>query len=607
MIGITTRHPLILGLACGILPWLSTKYAPMSAALLVTGLLTGSGPSTWRLAPARALAQAVLSYGVLLAAWFAFFWIIWGSPRPQSPYGAMVQTTPWNLVFGAPGLLFDQEYGLLPYAPAYVLAATGLWVLWRAGGDRRALAVRVFLVFAALLGTVGAFRIWWGGSASPSRPIASGLLLLMLPIAAAFGDAAAGTARRAAQHLLLWLGLGIALQMGLAQDGFLLANGRDGTASLLEWWSPRWEVWSLVPSFIHHEAWTAIGHTLVWLMVAAACAIVLRRLRPLSPGAASLAASDGAGRRAVCRIADRSAPARGSAAGDRRPQCPAAHRGPGQLRHGDAPGGADLRPVPQGRGSRSGFQLHPDRHPRAASRTPAVARRAQRPLLAARWPLSRRRAVRRRRAAWRAAAVAAVRADGPARLDVDDRPGTGPWSTEFSLPVDAGFVGFRSARELERAIQAHHASRRSRSTNASRAASRAAGAGRGAATATCLVLFHDDWTVPGADGLLGARPTARPASPFARDWARTQSILDLELRADHAPNHVTLQAPGWIEELDLQPREPQPIELPPPARGVVSLTHRRRRRLRARPSATDIEGSTLLLGAVRGNLAFSMW
>ena len=37
----------------------------------------------------------------------------------------MVQTTPLNLRLGAPGLLFDQEYGLLAYAPVYILAGDG--------------------------------------------------------------------------------------------------------------------------------------------------------------------------------------------------------------------------------------------------------------------------------------------------------------------------------------------------------------------------------------------------------------------------------------------------------------------------------------------------
>ena len=128
----------------------------------------------------------------------------------------MTQTSPLNLRAGAPGLLFDQEYGLLALAPVYVLAATGLVHMWRAGGELRRRAVEIFVIFLALLGTVGAFGIWWGGSAAPGRPIASGLPLLMLPIAAAFRAAPMGSARRAAQHLLLWISIGIAITLTIS-------------------------------------------------------------------------------------------------------------------------------------------------------------------------------------------------------------------------------------------------------------------------------------------------------------------------------------------------------------------------------------------------------
>src|SRR5690606_10388821 len=107
---------------------------------------------------------------------FSFFYAYWGTPLPSAPYGKLVQTSPKNLVFGAPGLLFDQEYGLLAYAPVYILALTGLVAMIRSGGENRRRAIEIALTFGALLGTVGAFRIWWGGSASPSRPLASGLL-----------------------------------------------------------------------------------------------------------------------------------------------------------------------------------------------------------------------------------------------------------------------------------------------------------------------------------------------------------------------------------------------------------------------------------------------
>ena len=33
------------------------------------------------------------SYALSLAGWFAFFYGIWGTPRPQAPYGSLVQTS----------------------------------------------------------------------------------------------------------------------------------------------------------------------------------------------------------------------------------------------------------------------------------------------------------------------------------------------------------------------------------------------------------------------------------------------------------------------------------------------------------------------------------
>jgi hypothetical protein len=301
-----------VGLSCAVLPWLSTKYAPMSAALVVVaagrvlfpdalGASSAAGTAaSSALAPPGATVDAAtrrrwvaaigLPYAVSIAVWFSFFYWIWGVPLPQAPYGALVQTSPWNLVFGAPGLLFDQEYGLLPYAPVYVLAVTGLWVMWRSDRRSRRQAVEIALVFGALLGTVGAFRIWWGGSASPGRPLTSGLLLLAVPMAFAFRAAPTASAQRAAQHLLLWASIGVTAILFFAQQGLLTANGRDGTSSLLEYVSPRWPAWTLAPSFIHHEAPTAIFHTALWLALAGAAAFVLSRVRTALFGAASLAA-----------------------------------------------------------------------------------------------------------------------------------------------------------------------------------------------------------------------------------------------------------------------------------------------------------------------------
>ncbi len=166
----------------------------------------------------------------------------------------MTQTEVGNTFFGVPGLLFDQEYGLLAYAPAYVLAAFGFWTMLRRPGALRRVGLELLVVFGALMVTVGAFRIWWGGSAAPGRPIVSGLLVLLLPMTVQLGTAAAGSARRAAQHLLIWTGACLAVVLVTAQDGLLIANGRDGTSALLAWLSPRWPLWTLAPTFVEHEA-----------------------------------------------------------------------------------------------------------------------------------------------------------------------------------------------------------------------------------------------------------------------------------------------------------------------------------------------------------------
>jgi hypothetical protein len=567
MVGITTRTPWVLGLACGSLPWLSTKYAPMSAALLATGLVSGAGSASWRLPPIRSLVAAAVPYGALLAAWLTFFYVIWGTPAPQAPYGAMPQTTPWNLVFGAPGLLFDQEYGLLPYAPAYALAATGLLALWRAGGEKRAVALRIGVVFAALLGTVGAFRIWWGGSASPSRPLASGLLLLALPVAAAFADARPGSARRAGQHLLLWIGIGVAVQMGVAQDGFLLANGRDGSSALLEWWLPRWETWSLVPSFIYHEAGAAWAQSLIWLAIAASGAAVLRRSTVARPGAAALQAA--AVLAAGLLIAAVTVPLVPADPPQPAPQLVARAR-IGALDaydEGARPAAIVYDPL---RKTAAADQL---------SRFTVLAAPGLRPeppplrvLHNGRFslPAGRYRAdmvfVDGEHPGPHPLSLQLGRTGTPLTTWTVD-PANGPWATEFILPADVGFLGFRSPRELERAVGAItitplavvDRSRRPRLPQvlgATRYGER-------------IVLFHDDWTFaePGGFWIMGQRPTQLT---FAPDVGATL-VPVVRLRAEHVTNLVTLRAPGWARTLELKAGAVEDVELPPPSRGVISV------------------------------------
>lgn len=272
---------LVPAIAAAALPWLSTKYAPMSGAIMAVLLWRIWRADGTRHARLIRSGMTLVPYVVSLAAWFTFFYVFWGSALPSAPYGTYHQTRAAHLRVGLPGLFFDQEYGVVPYAPVLMVGLTGLVVmLLSRKGTRRNLALELGLVLGALLAAVGAFRIWWGGSATPGRALVSGLLLLGVPIALQYAQAAGNRAARAAYHILLVLGLSLtALMVGFRQ-GALSANGRDGSSTLLEWLSPSWPAWHVVPTIIASDIWRAALLATIWVAVAVtAAALVYRAAR----------------------------------------------------------------------------------------------------------------------------------------------------------------------------------------------------------------------------------------------------------------------------------------------------------------------------------------
>ncbi|MCC7124407.1 MAG: hypothetical protein IT178_06135 [Acidobacteria bacterium] len=566
MIALVTPNHIVAGIACGMLPWLSTKYAPMSAVLLVTGLI-GPAASPFRWPGWTSIVKRGVPYAVFLTAWFAFFYIFWGKPLPQAPYGAMVQTTPKNLVFGAPGLLFDQEYGLLAYAPVYILAATGLWAMWKAAGEQRLLAIRIVLVFGALLGTVGAFRIWWGGSAAPARPLASGLLVLALPIAAAFAAAPRGSARRAAQHLLLWIGVAIAATVVFAQEGLLMAQGRDGTSALLEWWSPRWEIWALAPSFIHHEAPTAWVFSLTWLAIASVAAFALRRVPRVTAGTAALTAV-GAITLALAAV---------SVIVPLLPDDPPFPRANLAARSRLAAlDGFDPRALP------AAVIYDPLRKVSAADVLPLFHVGVQPGLRPEPQPL---RVLHNGRFTLPAGDYRIDLTFVPGQPKHDDTvgfqmgrvgmpletwpvsAGQGAMSRTVHLPLDASFVGLRGSREVEEALATAiitpltvtPAGERQRTPTV-------LGAGR---YGPLEIYLHDDLVNLERAGfwIPGQRPTT--VSLGHTPGATGPFVLRLRSRVDD--NVVTVKARGWEQSITLMAEQPQDLVLPAPARGVETV------------------------------------
>ncbi len=561
---------LAVGIAIATLPWLSTKYAPMSAALLLVVIFRfrrEKGPATF-LRDSKVW-TIVAIYAVSLAAWFAFFYAIWGNPLPMAPYGSLVQTTPKNLLFGGPGLLFDQEYGLLAYAPVYILAATGLYQMWRAGGDLRRQAIEITFIFTALLATVGAFGIWWGGSAAPARPIASGLLLLMLPIAMAFRSAPLGSPRRAAQHLLLWIGAGIAITLAIGQDGLLINNARDGSSALLDFWSPRWQLWSLAPTYIADRWLFATLNTAWWLIVAAGASTLLARTRstragvsalyafvvlaaaliviaitmPLLPtsrphtsidlGARSrLAALDGFDARArpASIVYD---PLRKGAATDALPQLVV---GVAPMQRSDP---QPVRVIHNGRFSLPAgtYLLTVKFNDRAPAGSSALALQVGR--------------------------------NGPPlhTWTIDAKPGES-FQASLWLPLDQSFVGLRGSSELERGI-----------ASISFAPTSIVDAGDRPRVPLVLasaeypaadLFFHDEQLYPEAQGFwtIGAHAShVTVAVP-----PNHPGPLMLRIHPGAKPNHVTISTFGWEQSYDLVPGQAAEVQLPPPTEGVIPLT-----------------------------------
>jgi len=305
-----------LAAACGtvlaLLPWLSSKYSLMMAAIAVLALgrlwlpmaaedlanepPAGRPPDVPFAQRIRVSLALGLPMVVSVGLWMAFFHWIWGSPFPSVVYGTQRPVRWEYFVKGGPGLLFDQEYGIVPAAPIFGAALFGVAaMLWSDARSRR-VAAEIVAIFVALLVPVGAFHLWSGGSGAIGRPVIAAILLLGLPIAWLARRTAGSAVAAASLWLLAAASVAQMLFLLCAQKGLLLVAGRDGVSRLLEYWSPSWRLWSLAPSFLMQAPGIAWAFTALWLIALALAAMAMARMRrPLRPGAAGLAACGVAG------------------------------------------------------------------------------------------------------------------------------------------------------------------------------------------------------------------------------------------------------------------------------------------------------------------------
>ncbi len=235
----------VVGALLSGLPWLHTRFAVLAAgfgALILWEIWFG------RERPRRVSALVAFSLvpAAAAVAWFTHFWLIYGTPNPAAPYGADAGARLAYVPGGVLALLFDQQFGLLPYSPVLAGALLGLVVTHRPGARRVAwTSAAVALVYAAAVAT---YWMWWAGvPATPARFLTAVMPVAALPLALAWS--AAGARARQLLGGLLSVSLAItAVTVGVGQ-GSLAWNTRNAEAQWLEWLGPVVNLPRAWPSF----------------------------------------------------------------------------------------------------------------------------------------------------------------------------------------------------------------------------------------------------------------------------------------------------------------------------------------------------------------------
>ncbi len=386
---------LVHGAALALLPWLHSRFAVLAAglgALVLLRLSTTKNPA--------AKAVAFLSIPAASAiVWVGYFIALYGSADPSSPYAPGTGSFQW-VPGGLAGLLFDQRFGVLTYAPVLGLALIGIGAMLVKPGSRR-LGLELVFVIAPYLLTVTHFAMWWGGWSAPARFFAPILFLLAVPAASFWVTFEGRVSRTVASTALALTAIASLFVVGVDR-GRLAFNTREAPALWLEWFGRVADLTAATPLWARGADGPLFRAIAVWLLLAVAVWALLRFLdrsgkvgdriafHTVTAAAIAIAAMvastvvwafEGSSGRSVVRsqlrrarrrrrrIARAGAPAGSVRDGPRRPRRgPAAHRTgpaawPSPGRRGHAPVCAAFAargPVPHPRGSRRSTRLADD-------------------------------------------------------------------------------------------------------------------------------------------------------------------------------------------------------------------------------------------------------
>lgn len=249
------------------LPWLHTRFAVLAAAL---GLAIGV--RLWRDTAATPRERRVRLAAFFLvpclsaAAWFGFFYALYGTFSPTAPYTGDDQSSLRYIPGALVALLFDGQFGLLAYTPVLAVAILG------ARGDARTLLAVAFLYLAAVV----TYWMWWGGvPATPARFATAALPLAAVPLAVGF------TRANPTFRAVLWIWLALSLAVAAVTIGVdraaLAWNFRDAQARWLDWLGPVVNLPRAWPSFFWRLSVPGVGQPDLaseWPFVRHACAAI---------------------------------------------------------------------------------------------------------------------------------------------------------------------------------------------------------------------------------------------------------------------------------------------------------------------------------------------
>jgi len=271
---VSSRTLVAVGAAIAILPWLHSRFAVIAAilGLIVVARLMQRSNAIGRAAAFLAV-PALAGVG-----WFAFFYLIWGSPSPAAPYGADTNTSASYILRGLIGLLFDQQFGVLPTAPIYAMAAAGALVLFK---RQSRLTIELLLIVVPYAIAVASYAMWWAGTAAPARFLVAVLPLAALPIAMV------GT--ESVTIVLAIISIAIAVPRGILEGGRFIFNNRDSVDPTIEWITRSVDLSLALPSVHRDGGSIAVRDGFIWMVVFAAAVLVARMFTTARSAAARFA------------------------------------------------------------------------------------------------------------------------------------------------------------------------------------------------------------------------------------------------------------------------------------------------------------------------------